>query len=263
MGAVTVLPGLPAIDAGTLLLVFVRVGAMLAVLPVLGHRSQPVTHRAGLAFALTLVLGPVAPPAQLGGELLALAAAVAAEAVTGLCVGFVASLVLAVVRVAGELIGFEMGLGIAASYDPAMAMQAGPLTRLLDTLALLIFLVANGHHVALRVVAATLDRVPPGTLLSVSATSAGVASLTAKVLRAGLELATPLVAVLFAANIALALLARVAPQMNVFAVGTPLTLGIGLLGFAQSLPRLIAELVRLVAGMGQDMGAVLGGALRG
>jgi flagellar biosynthesis protein FliR len=122
--------GLAAAYRTTFLLVFFRVGAMMAVAPILGHRSVPVTHRAGLAVLLALLLTPVVAPAPVdGGDGLGLLLAIAGEILVGIAIGGVATLVLAAVQVAGELVGFQMGLGIGAVYDPALGGQATVFTR--------------------------------------------------------------------------------------------------------------------------------------
>ena len=245
-------------------LAFFRVGAMLAVAPVLGHRSVPVPHRAALAVLLALVLAPLLarPAAGTGADVLGLLLAVAGEVVVGLTIGFVATLVLAAVEMAGELIGLQMGLGLAAVFDPASGQGGTALGRFQSALAVLLFLTVNGHHLLVRAVAASFQRIGPGGVLD-AAVAGGVASLGGKVFRAGLDLAAPLVGILLVVNVALALLGRVAPQGNLFMIGLPLSLGMGLLGLVDVLPTFGRHLIRLVAEIPSDLDTVLAGALHG
>jgi flagellar biosynthetic protein FliR len=241
------------------LLVFFRLAGVFAFAPVLGHRSLPLAHRAGLAAGVALLLAPVLGPSRsgLGDTWLGLALAVAGEVFLGLAIGLVAAAIVATVRGAGEIIGFHMGLGLAAAYDPAMGQQATELTRFQETLALVLFLAVNGHHVLIQAVAASFRHVPAGSQFVSAGVAAGLLPLGGKVFRSSLELAAPVVGILFVVNVALALLTRVAPQMNIFAVGIPVALAAGILGLVETLPRFFHVITRLLAGLGADLAAVL------
>src|SRR5687767_5973759 len=111
---------------------------MLAVAPILGHRSVPVSHRAGLAVLLALIVTPVVKTAAVqDGDGLGLGLAIAGEILIGIAIGAVAMLVVSAVQVGGELVGFQMGLGIGAVYDPALGGQATVFTRFQEMLAFL------------------------------------------------------------------------------------------------------------------------------
>jgi flagellar biosynthetic protein FliR len=153
-----------------------------------------------------------------------------------------------------------MGLGIAAVYDPALGGQATVFTRFQEMLALLIFLAVDGHHVLLAAIAGSLQRVPPGVAFSAQPVAAGMTTLGSKVVRAGLELSAPLVAVLFVVNAALGLLARVSPQMNVFALVTPVAMGAALVASVAVLPSTLTAIARLYAEVPHDIVVLLGGA---
>ena len=105
-------------------------------------------------------------PARPGGlDAVGWAIAVAGEVFIGLAIGFVAMLVVAAADAAGELIGFEMGLSIGVVFNPSTGGQEGLVTRLLNTLALLLFLAVNGHHLLIRAVAVSFERLRPGAAL--------------------------------------------------------------------------------------------------
>lgn len=246
---------------GTFLLVFVRLGAMLAVAPVLGHRSLPMMHRAGLAVVLALVLAPVVGPAR-GARLdegLGLTLALAGEVFVGVVIGFVASLAVAAVQSAAELVGFQMGLGMGAVFDPAMGQPATSLTRFQEVVALLLFLGINGHHALLLTVAASFQAIAPGSVLAYSGVAAGFSSLGGKLFRSSLELAAPLVGILFIVNVVMALFTRVAPQMNVFALGAPVMVAVGLFGLVETSPYFMTVVGRLFGELGGDLRTVFAG----
>jgi flagellar biosynthetic protein FliR len=242
-----------------LVLVFCRTGALLLVAPLLGHRSIPVLHRVGLALAIAAVLAPVVPPRP-APDGFGLGFAIATELLIGLAMGGIALAVVAAVQSAGELLGFQMGLGVAAAWDPAMGSEANALTRFVDAIALLVFVAVNGHHVLLQALAASFQRVPAGTL-ALAATE-GMVVMGPRIVRAGLELAAPITAVLFVTNALLALTSRVAPQMNVFGVGAPLTVAAGLFALVETMPHLVGTLTRLVGEIGGDLTRMLAGGFR-
>jgi flagellar biosynthetic protein FliR len=246
------------------LLAFFRLGAMMTLAPILGHRSLPIPHRAGLAGLLALVLAPLLarPAGTASMDMLGLTLAIAGEIFVGLTIGFVATLALAAVEIAAEVAGLQMGFGIASIFDPAMSEQGTVFSRFQSTMTLLIFLAVNGHHLLIRAVAASFHRIGPGGMLD-AAVAGGVVSLGGKLLRSGLELAAPLVAILMVVNVALALLGRVAPQTNIFMVGLPLALGMGLIGLVDAMPTFGRQVMRLIADIPMDLNVVFAGARNG
>jgi flagellar biosynthetic protein FliR len=224
----------------------------------------PVAHRAGLAVLLAFTVMPTLGPRGGAAERDALGwvVAVAGEVLIGVAIAFVAQLVLAAVEMAGELIGLEMGLSIAAVFDPASGQQETVIARFLNLFALLLFLGLNGHHLLIRAVAVSFQRIRPGGAIDLTMTG-GVVSLGSKLLQSGCALAGPVVAILVVGNVALGLVARVAPQSNVFILGLPLSMGLGVLGLYGDLPSFAASLARLVAELPSDLNVVLVGGAHG
>src|SRR6185295_9975810 len=246
------------------LLAFFRLGAMLAWAPVIGHRSIPVMHRAGLAAALALVLAPtLGVPARPGGlDPVGWVIAAAGEVFVGLAIGFVAQLAVVAADLAGEFIGFEMGLSIGVVFNPSTGGQEGLVTRVLNALALLLFLAVNGHHLVIRVVAVSFERLRPGAALE-PAMAGGLLSLGGKLLESGIALAAPVVGVLVVLNVALGLIGRVAPQSNVFLVALPLSIGLGLLGLYEAMPGMMQTLERLIGDTAANLDALFGAVMHG
>ncbi len=244
----------------TFLLVFARVSAMVAIAPVFGHRSVPVSHRAGLALLFTLLLTPIVPAARAAGDGLGLVLAIAGELLVGVAIGAVATLVLAAVQVAGDLIGFQTAMSVGAVYDPASGGTATVFARFYEMLALLLFLALDGHHALVAAVAGSFQRLGPGVAFSPEPLAAGLMSLTAKVVRGGLELSAPLVGLLFAVNVVLGLLARVSPSLNIFGLAMPLGLGAALVASVAVLPSMLTSVARLFGGVPADIAVLFGGA---
>jgi flagellar biosynthetic protein FliR len=135
--------------------------------------------------------------------------------------------------------------------------------RFQQMLAVLLLLSLNIHHAVIQVVAGSFRRIRPGMLTFHPESAGGVAALGSSLFRSGLELAAPLVGLLLVTNVGLALLARVAPQTNVFLLGIPITVGLGLLGLTQTLPYFATTVDRLSTQLLADIDVLLGGGLHG
>lgn len=160
----------------------------------------------------------------------------------GIGMGFAARIVFAAFDLAGEFIGTQMGLGFATFYDPLSSSQTPVIAEFIGLIALLLFLSMNGHLLYFATLAQSFSAIP------VSATPLGAASwlnlteLGSKIFSAGLLLALPVVVALMITNVALAVLTRAAPQLNIFALGFPLTLLGGFISIAISMNYLATPL---------------------
>jgi flagellar biosynthetic protein FliR len=165
------------------------------------------------------------------------------QVVIGLTLGFSARVVFAAVEFAGELIGLQMGLNFAAFFDPISASQSTAVTRLFGTSAAWLFVVMNGHLLLIAAVIESFHAFPVA-----SAAGSPMAFLStvapqvwgAEVFRLGLWIALPIVTMLLFTNLVMGVIARVTPQMNLFAIGFPFTLGVGLIGMTMTLPMMEA-----------------------
>lgn len=214
-----------------------RILALLASAPVFSNVAQPNRFRLIIGIAITFALMPVLPPIPLvpAGSWAGLLI-LAQQILIGLLLGFTLRLAFAAIDVAGELIGMQMGLSFAVFYDPQNAGQTPVLSEFLGLITTLIFLAMNGHLLAISVLAESFR------LLPISATpfhSGGIAAFLAwssVLFSAGLLLALPLITALLIANLAMGVLARVAPQLNIFAVGFPVTMTAGFAMLMFSMP---------------------------
>jgi len=214
-----------------------RIMGVLASAPVFSNAAQPKRIRLVAGLVITVALVPVLPPmpAIPPGSWVGLAV-LAQQILIGVLLGFTLRIAFAAIDLAGELIGMQMSLSFAVFYDPQNAGQTPVLSEFLGLLTTLIFLAMNGHLLTLQVLAESFK------LLPVSATpmhAGGFASFmvwSSTLFSAGLLLALPLIAALLIANLAMGVLARVAPQLNIFAVGFPVTLMSGFLVLMFSIP---------------------------
>jgi flagellar biosynthesis protein FliR len=224
-----------------------RVLALVGTAPIMGSPSLPARVKIGLAIAITLVLAPAlgpmpeVPPFSGAGMLI-----LGQQIVIGLAMGLVMRIVFVSVDMAGEIAGLQMGLGFATFYDPQARTSSPVLAQFMGLLATLIFLSLNGHLLVISTLAESFAALP----ISADAPSAlgwrTLAEWGSAIFLAGLLMSLPILAALLVTNISIGILTRAAPQLNMFAVGFPITLGIGLIVLALVLPYLAPGVERLI-----------------
>lgn len=218
----------------------IRILAMLATAPVFNNQALPRRIRLAAGLVITLALAPTLPaapnqtPVEMGSFLTL--AAVAREFTIGAAIGFAIRLTFSAIDLAGDLIGLQMGLSFALFYDPQAAGQSSVLDQFLGLMTTLIFLALNGHLLLIDVLAHSFEWLPPGgTQLSAGGFMAIVKSGIV-IFSAGLLIALPAVAALLITNIALGVLTRAAPQLNLFALGFPITMTVGIVSLIVLIP---------------------------
>ena len=210
------------------LLPLFRIAALLMVMPVIGTQLVPVRVRMYLALAFTLVLMPVFPAMpQIDALSLQGWLWIGQEVLVGALLGFSLQLFFHAFVVAGQMIAMQMGLGFASMVDPANGISVAVLGQFLLMLVTLLFLAMNGHLVVFEVLAESFVTLPVGSGLLLDHYLA-IAGRLGWVLGAGLLLALPAITALLVVNIAFGVMTRAAPQLNIFAIGFPLTLVLGL-----------------------------------
>lgn len=228
--------GAAAPAPGMLLAVFLvslRLGAMLALTPVLQAAGVPAPVRVLLVIGLATVLvlgGPATQPADLAalsrpGPLMA---AAASELALGALLALGIQIAFAAIAFAGHLIDVQIGFGIAQVFDPVTHRQIPVLAGAFNQLAIVVFFLSDAHHALLRALAYTLERFPPGRPWPVSDAMPLVAQQAAGLFALGFALAAPVVACLLLLELALGVLARNLPQINMFVIGIPVKIVVGL-----------------------------------
>jgi len=236
----------------------VRILALLGAAPLLGNASVPARVKIGLALLLAFIVAPTLPapphidPGSAVGMLILLQ-----QVLIGLMMAMVMRIVFASVEAAGEIIGLQMGLGFATFYDPQTAGQSPLIGQFLGLIATLLFLAMNGHLLMLAVLVESFQVLPIRADPLAAVNMKTLAMAGGGILSTGLWLSLPLVAALLMTNIALAVLSRSAPQLNIFAIGFPITLSVGFLVLAWSLPYLATPIEKLMTEGLQMMLAVI------
>jgi len=227
---------MPLPDPTTYLLVLARIAGLVVAAPVLGHALVPVRIRAGLAALVALALTPAVGAVPEPPTLWALAGALAVESALGVLVGLVAQLVLAGVELGGQVAGIQMGFGMASVFDPQSRGTITVIAQMQELFALATFLALDVHPLLLRALLDSFRTAPPGGVVLSSLGVRGVVALSGEVFAIGVRIAAPVLVVLLLANAALGVLARTIPQLNVFVVGFPVNVGVGLMALGVSLP---------------------------
>ena len=220
-----------------LLFVMVRIGAAFIAAPVFGNVGVPLTVRVALSGAIgVLVLGahPVTPPAQVFAVTTFLS--VAAEALVGFALGFVLQIAFAAPLVASEVIGTSMGIGFASSIDPQNGRSSPALGQFFSVMLTLLFLSLDGHLVLVQLLVRSYELLPPGAAWLGLRQLKAIAFFGGYAFFAGLLLALPVGFLLLCLNLVVGMMSRAAPSLNLFAVGLPASLAVGVVALAVAFP---------------------------
>lgn len=213
------------------MLVLSRVAGIFAALPVFGGRRLPLRIRVITVLMITLVCFPtlsITPP-QMPSDVFSLALLVFSEVMVGLTLAFITQIIFAAVEFSGQIIGMQMGLTIASIIDPTMGTQTQIMSVVQTLFATLIFLSLNIHHVFIRAIMDSFKVIPLGGWQLSGELLNFLVMRTADVFIIGIRLAAPVMVALLLTTVALGVMARAFPQMNVFMVSMPLNIGLGLI----------------------------------
>jgi len=219
---------------------FLRVGAFFMALPIFNSRSVPMRVRVILAVTVTFAILPTLP--RVGGvDLLNLGALLVAvrEVVIGAAIGFIVQMAFAALVFAGQNIAYSMGLGFAAMIDPQLGVQVPIVSQVYLLFATLLFLGLDGHLLLIEILAASFHTLAPGQAALARYDLWTIIRWSASVFSGGVLLSLPIVIALLFVNIALGIATRAAPQLNIFAVGFPITLTLGICLIWITLPSLL------------------------
>jgi flagellar biosynthetic protein FliR len=218
---------------------FLRALALMTSLPVFSQRSVPMRVKVGLAFFIALASQASLPPMPVIPLDSPLAWIVVLQQVLiGVSLGFAVRVVFAAVEFAGEVIGLQMGLNFAGFFDPVTASQGTASGRFFGTMVAFLFIIINGHLAIIVALIKSFSAFPVGPEPFAFLRAVQPQVWGAEVFAIGLWIALPLVGMLLFVNLVLGVISRVAPQINIFAIGFPISLGVGLIGMLLTLPLL-------------------------
>jgi len=222
----------------TLLLIAFRAGGLFIAAPFIGHRAIPATIKAGFSLILGLLLIPVVSQVALPpiDSIWMLALLGLKEMLVGFIVGLFFTLAFIAVKMGGNIVGYQIGLIIANVLDPESNSQVSIVGEFWYAIALLIFLAIDGHHAIISAFADSYKAVPIGVFNFSGPAGEMLIRFSAFAFVMAIKLAAPVIITLFLVEVAMGVVARTVPQMNIFIVGIPLKIGIGFLVLASALP---------------------------
>jgi flagellar biosynthetic protein FliR len=242
------------------LLVLARTAGIFTLVPLFGAAQVPVRLRITIAFGIAIVFVPLCMPAgnaPLALDVISMVLMIVKEAFVGLVIGFVTILVFAAIQNAGDLIDMHSGFSFASMIDPINGAQTSVAGRFHHLLAGMLFFAINAHHILISGLADSFRIVPIGQMALNPDLARGVTDLFVALFAVAIRIAAPVVAAVFLADVAMAIIARVVPQMNILMAGLPLKLGVGLIGMLVALPVSIVLTKNALGGIYPDTAGLL------
>ncbi|HON99414.1 MAG TPA: flagellar biosynthetic protein FliR [Syntrophales bacterium] len=238
------------------ILIFLRVTTILVMIPVFGDRAVPARVKGGLGILVTLILYPlirIEVPDLFTADLFFLATAMSQEVLIGILIGFACRCLFMAIQAAGELTGLQIGLSMANIFDPLTSVQITIVSEFLYLMGALVFLMVDGHHIFLAALRDSYQYLPPFTLSLKGSLMTMLLRLTADVFRIALQLSAPVLAVAVLINVSLGVIARTVPQINVFIVGFPLQIAVGLIFLGLGIPLFVRLTGQLFLGLQKEL----------
>lgn len=219
-------------------MVLTRVSAFFLVVPVFSWKSIPLRVKVAMTLLIAIFFSMITPFAIDARQVSLLRAVllIVNEAHYGLALGLIVVLVFTAVKFSGRIVERQMGMAMAQILDPLTGETIQPLSGLLEMIFILLFLSANGHHLFLLVISRSYETFPAGSIPTVPVLAGGIIKAGSTMFMAGLRLAAPILGAFLLLMVALAVLARIAPEMNILFISFPLRIGLGLLMAAIFMP---------------------------
>ncbi len=246
----------------TFLFALMRVSLVLFLMPFFGGQTLPAPVKAALCLTLTFALWPRLPLAghELPAHPFGLALMLASELILGLVLGLAIRFLFAAIQTGGQLIGFQMGFAMVNAVDPDSGVSEAVTAHFLYMVSLLTFLTFNGHLYLLDGLLKSFDFIPPGGINVSHGLASQIFLLSGQIFLLAIQIGAPALAAILLTDLALALVSRAAPQMNVLIIGFPIKIGIGFLflgiifeiislyveGFISRMPALFTQLINLM-----------------
>ncbi len=231
-----------------------RILGLIAVAPVFGSSSVPVRIKITFGIVLAIVIAPALPPTpqidplSLRGMIIVLE-----QFIIGVAMGFTMQIIFGCIDLAGSLISMAMGLGFASFFDPQTHASTPAVSQFLTLVATMLFLSLNLHLVLLATLAESFTTLPIGTsLMNQPGIWLHIANSASVIFNSGVQISLPIIAALLVTNVALGILTKAAPQLNIFGIGFPVTITVGFVMLFIIMPYLIAPFQRILElGVGQ------------
>ncbi len=231
------------------LLVLARVASIMMALPFIGGRGIPAFIKVMLALSISFALLPFLHVEAGPIEPVSLAVGVVRELLLGLVIGMGVRFVFAAVEIGADMVGIQMGFGMANAFDPITNQQASLIGQLFSLVVVLVFFVMNAHHIILQALVYSFEVVPPFGFYPSGPLVKHMIGLGSSMFATGVKIAAPMTVALLITQVAMGILSRVVPQMNIFMFSFPVTIGVGLLVLGVSVSLLLGLMQDQIRGL--------------
>ena len=228
-------------EFGRFFLILLRISTVTFMFPFFNSRLIPILIKAGLVLIITIILFPVinSTISEFPGTPLEMGLMVISELITGMILGLLIQTVFEGVRMMGHIVGFQTGFAIVNIMDPQSGMQVSILSNMAYFVAIVLFLVLNGHHIVLNAIKESFDIINVGTLSLEKRIFHEIIKAFGDMFVIAIKIGAPAIAVLFFTKVAFGLVTKLIPQMNIMIVAMPVQIAIGLFFFGICLNALL------------------------
>lgn len=233
-------------------LILVRVSVILFMLPFFNARVIPVFPKVGLALIITIILFPIlnTKMAEFPNTLWGMVQLVMAELIIGMILGLVVQIFFEGIKIMGQLVGFQTGFAITNILDPTSGIQVSIFANMAYLVAIVLFLIFNGHHILLSAMRESFEIIGPGSLSLNRQIFQKIMQVSGEMFVIAIRIGAPAIAALLFTKVAFGLITKFIPQMNIMIVAFPVQIVIGLLFFGICLNVLLRFMERYLGGLG-------------
>lgn len=238
-------------DYKTFVLILIRVSAILLMFPFFNARVIPVLTKAGLALMITIVLFPVihTKMVEFPDTLIGMVQLIIAELIAGMILGLLVQVFFEGIRIMGQMVGFQTGFAITNIIDPQSGVQVSIFANMAYLVAIIFFLLLNGHHLLLSALKESFEIMPAGSLGLNGEMFTKLMNIYGDMFVIAVKIGAPAIAALLFTNMAFGLITKLIPQMNIMIVAFPVQIVIGLLFFGVSLNVLLGFMEKYLNGL--------------
>ncbi|MBA1333870.1 MAG: Flagellar biosynthesis protein FliR [Firmicutes bacterium] len=239
-------------------LLMVRNSAIFLIAPVFGRKNVPAIFKIGLAFFMSIILLEIVDAdIQPYGNVFGYAVLLFRETSVGFLIGFVSYVIFASIYIAGQIIDMETGFGVVNVLDPQNNIQVPIMGNYLYIISLIIFITIDGHHMLLSALFKSYELVPPGGVFAYTSSINDLIGITGETFVIGFKISAPVITAVFLTDMALGILSRTMPQMNVFIIGIPIKIIVGMVTLMIMIPVFSTILDSIFSNMGNSIFRVL------
>lgn len=236
-----------------LLYIFVRMTGIFVISPIFSRNNIPNIFKIGFALIVSLLVASIITGENIDYNDFEILIIIIRELIIGIIIGYISYLFFSAFYIAGQIVDTQIGFGMVNVLDPQHNIQIPIMGNFFYIIAILVFLTINGHHLLLKAVVASFQVLQIGQFTINEVVLSNFIKIIAQIFEIGFKISSPVIATIFLANVLLGILARTMPQMNVFIVGMPLKIIIGLLTLVIILPVFILALQHIFGNMYEEI----------